>query len=247
MAGELFGEVSNPKVEIGSRTRYVLPVSIALHVVILGAALLVPLMAPGFVPSPQAVLAFAAPAPPPPQPPGPPTPAAHSTRAPTSDARSDAAPVAAPDLITAEGPPASSAPEGIGVVGGIEGGILAPSAAIARVPTPPPLPAAPQPLRPGGDIKAPIKIRHVPPVYPRLAQQAGVEGIVILEATIEVDGRVRDVRVLRSEPMLDQAAIDAVMQWRFTPTLLNGVPVPIIMSVTVHFTLREALIGFHLR
>lgn len=248
MAGELFGEVSNPRVEIRSRTRYVLPVSIAIHVLIFGAAMLAPVVAPGLLPTAPALLVFAAPAPPPSPPPGPPaaTPPAEGARA--SAERSDAAPVAAPDAIGPEAPTPSSVPAGIGVVGGVEGGLDLPGTAITSVPAPPPPPAQPPPpVRPGGNVKVPVKTRHVPPVYPRLAQQAGVEGIVILEATIDVDGRVRDVRVLRSEPMLDQAAIDAVMQWRFTPTLLNGVPVPIIMSVTVHFTLREALIGFHLR
>ena len=61
---------------------------------------------------------------------------------------------------------------------------------------------------------------------------------MILEATIGPDGRVQDVKVLRSIPLLDQAALDAVRQWVFTPTLLNGVPVPVIMTVTVQFTLQ---------
>jgi protein TonB len=65
-----------------------------------------------------------------------------------------------------------------------------------------------------------------------------VEGIVIIEATIGADGQVINARILRSVPLLDQAAIDAVRQWQFTPTLLNGVPVPVIMTVTVNFTLK---------
>jgi protein TonB len=64
-----------------------------------------------------------------------------------------------------------------------------------------------------------------------------VQGVVILEAVIGVDGRVSDARILRSIPLLDQAAIDAVQQWEYTPTMLNGVPVPVIMTVTVQFTL----------
>ena len=64
------------------------------------------------------------------------------------------------------------------------------------------------------------------------------QGVVILEATIGADGKVKDVRVLRSIPLLDQAAIDAVRQWEYTPTLLNNVPVPVIMTVTVQFTLN---------
>ena len=72
-----------------------------------------------------------------------------------------------------------------------------------------------------------------------MAQQARIEGTVVLEATIGTDGRVTGVRVVRSKPLLDQAAMDAVMQWRFTPTLLNGVPVPVLLTVHVTFTLSR--------
>jgi protein TonB len=71
-----------------------------------------------------------------------------------------------------------------------------------------------------------------------IAPAAGVLGVVIIDATIGQDGKVKDARVLRSIPLLDQAALDAVRQWEFTPTLLNGVPVPVIMTVTVNFTLQ---------
>jgi protein TonB len=64
-----------------------------------------------------------------------------------------------------------------------------------------------------------------------------VQGVVIMEIVIGADGKVAEAHVLRSIPLLDQAAIDAVMQWEFTPTLLNGQPVPIIMTATVQFTL----------
>jgi protein TonB len=92
-------------------------------------------------------------------------------------------------------------------------------------------------VRVGGQIKAPTQITKVQPVYPPIALNARVQGIVILEATIGVDGRVIDAKVLRSIPLLDQAAIDAVRQWAYTPTMLNGAPVPVIMTVTVTFNL----------
>ncbi len=87
-------------------------------------------------------------------------------------------------------------------------------------------------------VRAPQKLRAVNPVYPPIAQSAPVQGIVIIEATIGADGQVTNARILRSVPLLDQAAIDAVRQWEFTPTLLNGVPVPVVMTVTVNFTLK---------
>ena len=107
-------------------------------------------------------------------------------------------------------------------------------------PAPPPGPApawANDGIRPGGAVLAPPKTKHVNPVYPPLAQDAKVQGVVILEARIGPDGTVTHARVLRSIPLLDQAALDAVQQWEFTPTLLNGQPTPVIMTVTMQFTL----------
>jgi protein TonB len=92
-------------------------------------------------------------------------------------------------------------------------------------------------LRVGGNIKTPTKIRDVRPVYPPIARSANVTGVVILEVRIGPDGRVETARVLRSIPLLDEAALDAVKQWEFTPTLMNGQAVPIIMTATVNFTI----------
>jgi TonB family protein len=97
----------------------------------------------------------------------------------------------------------------------------------------------PNATRVGGDTKAPQKVKDVRPTYPPVAEAARVQGVVIVEALIGEDGRVQDVRILRSIPLLDQAALEAVLQWEFTPTLLNGVPVPVIMTATVNFTLSD--------
>jgi TonB family protein len=116
-------------------------------------------------------------------------------------------------------------------------------------PESPPEPATPEvevarappsaPIRVGGMINSPARIRNVPPVYPPIAQSARVSGTVILEVVIGADGRVADAKILRSIPLLDQAALDAVRQWEFTPTMLNGGPVPIVMTVTVNFRLES--------
>jgi protein TonB len=98
-----------------------------------------------------------------------------------------------------------------------------------------------QPMRVGGQVKAPTQLRKVQPIYPADARAAGVQGIVILEATVGVDGRVTDAKVLRSVPLLDQAAINAVRQWEYTPTLLNGAAIPVIMTVTVTFNLEPGV------
>ena len=91
----------------------------------------------------------------------------------------------------------------------------------------------------GGDVRPPKKIKDVPPDYPAIAQQARVQGVVILEARIDEQGFVTDLRTLRSIPLLDQAAIEAVKQWQYEPPTRNGVAVPVLMTVTVNFSLRE--------
>jgi protein TonB len=99
---------------------------------------------------------------------------------------------------------------------------------------------APTPVRVGGAIKEPAQTKRVTPPYPPEAQAAGVQGVVIMEATLGADGKVTDVRVLRSIPLLDQAAVEAVRQWEYAPTLVNGVAVPVVMTVTLNFTLTPA-------
>ncbi len=148
-----------------------------------------------------------------------------------------AAPVEAPSEIKPE-TGIEAGFESAGVVGGLEGGVVGGITGGIPEPPPPPPPPPTQPVRVGGNIKPPQKVKHVNPVYPPIAQSARVQGIVIIEATIGPSGAVQDAKTLRSIPLLDQAALDAVRQWVFTPTLLNGVPVPVIMTVTVQFTLQ---------
>jgi len=100
-------------------------------------------------------------------------------------------------------------------------------------------PASDGTLRVGGQIKAPQKIVNVNAIYPQEAKDTGIQGVVIIEAKIGADGSIAEAWVVRSIPMLDQAALDAVRQWRYTPTLMNGVPVPVICTITVNFTLSD--------
>jgi TonB family protein len=129
--------------------------------------------------------------------------------------------------------------EAPGIEGGIEGSVPGGVGGIVDergLPPPPPPPT--EPVRVGGTIKEPRKLKNVNPEYPAIARSARVQGVVILEATISPQGHVTNVRVLRGIPLLDQAAVDAVEQWQYTPTLLNGVPVPVIMTITVNFQLK---------
>jgi protein TonB len=121
------------------------------------------------------------------------------------------------------------------VSGGVTFGNLTSGGELVPPPPPPARPKEPQPV--GGKIQPPKKIVHVAPVYPPIALAAGKPGLVILQAVIDESGVVREVKVLRSDPLFDEAAMNAVRQWRFTQPLLNGEPVPVVMTVTVGFTI----------
>jgi protein TonB len=95
-----------------------------------------------------------------------------------------------------------------------------------------------KPLRVGGLVKQPVLIKEVAPTYPAAARQAGVTGTVIIEAVIARTGEVADARVVRSIPLLDEAALAAVRQRLYAPTLLNGEPVAVILTVSVNFPRR---------
>lgn len=151
----------------------------------------------------------------------------------------DAAPIVEPTGVTSETgrPPFTPAP--IGSVDGGDGGVPIGDAIGGSAPPPPPPPPPVQPpIHLHSGITAPRKIVDVAPVYPALAQQVRKEGVVILETVIDAKGGVESVRVLRSVALLDEAALDAVRQWRFTPAMLNGQAVPVVMTVTVNFTLQ---------
>ena len=90
-------------------------------------------------------------------------------------------------------------------------------------------------VRVGGDVKAPAKLKHVEPVYPEAERAAGREGAVTMDITIGTDGFVTDAKVLNPEPPFAAPALAAVRQWRYTPTLLNGQPVEVLMTVTIKF------------
>lgn len=217
----------------------VLPVSIAAHVVAIAAFVIAPIFATAELPDPPRPLQYDAidvvmPPPPPvsPAPRGP---------APTSDPGK--APLDAPaellpePAIVAIGQDAGPVADGGFEPGmrGIDGGLT--TGVVEALPPPPP-PKQQGPLKVGGRIGAPRRLVSVAPVYPQIAQQARVEGEVEIEAVIGEDGRVRDARVTRGKPLLNDAALTAVRQWVFTPTTLNGEPVAVIMTVTVVFTLR---------
>jgi len=115
--------------------------------------------------------------------------------------------------------------------------IAASLAAIPLFAIPAPQGASPPTVRVGGDIKPPVKVKGAAPVYPDVAKRARVEGVVILEATIGTDGKVKDVKVIRSVKVLEGAAVDAVRTWEFKPTVVNGQAVQVITTIPVNFSL----------
>ena len=90
-------------------------------------------------------------------------------------------------------------------------------------------------VRVGGAVRNPTKIKDVAPVYPAIARSARVSGTVQIELTVGPDGKVADWRVVKGVPLLDEAALDAVKQWEYTPTRVKGVAVPVIINVAVNF------------
>jgi periplasmic protein TonB len=221
-----------------------IPVSAAAHVVAFVACVVVPLGGGLDVPTPWPLSSIAdyvtvAAAPLPPEP---------ATIPRVSDGPDpSAAPVAMPDRIAeplADAPrSAAPAPEGgIGTVAtGIGAGIGAAPLPMAHFASPqlPPTSVPPSVVHVGGVIREPRKIVNVQPVYPEIARISKIQGLVIIEATIDERGSVLDARVLRSVALLDAAALTAVRQWRYTPTLLNGVPVRVLMTVTIQFSLGD--------
>jgi protein TonB len=222
-----------------------LALSLIVHGVLVAAVIIVPiLLFEDVLPAPeQAVRAFfasppqVAPAPPPP----PPAPGVRAKAAPLAvkppvpEPGRFLAPVETPDVMPVdegldmgvEG----GVPGGVegGVPGGVEGGV------IGGLPQEPPPP--PRVVRVGGNIRAPKLVHEVKAVYPELAVLARATAMVILEAQVGTDGRVRSARVLRGHPLFDEAALAAILQWRYQPLLLNGQPTEFVLTVTMSFRL----------
>ena len=95
-----------------------------------------------------------------------------------------------------------------------------------------------EPVRITDKTKLPKLIKQVNPVYPEKARKTGVQGEVVLEATIDIYGRVKSIKVLSSIPALDQAAVDAIKQWVYEPVVINNKPRAAIFTVTVRFRLK---------
>ncbi|HEX4565968.1 MAG TPA: TonB family protein [Vicinamibacterales bacterium] len=214
------------------------PISIAVHLGVLLMLLIVPLAADIALPLPEKDLPEfirVAPAPPP-------APAfAPASRHPSTSVPTDpsVAPTAAPPRIepeTATPGPQFDVP--IGPPGGVPAGVGDIASLAPPAPAPPDSPR-PATVRVAQLPEPPRKIVDLRPVYPDIARKARVEGTVILESVLDTSGDVTQLRVIRSVPLLDQAALDAVRQWKYTPTVYGGRPVSVLMTITIRFTLNQ--------
>jgi periplasmic protein TonB len=215
------------------------PISIAAHLAALLLLLIIPLAADVALPTPASDMPdFVRLVPLPPPPAFEPAAAARPSSVPAHE--SMRAPVDMPPSIAPEPAPvgawvdlpvgpAGVVPDGLGAIGSIG----------------PPVAPPPDSPKPSGPVRlaqlpvAPRKIVDARPIYPDIARAARVEGTVMLEAVLDPSGHVTQLRVVKSVPLLDQAAIDAVRQWRYTPSAYGGHPVSVLMTITIRFTLQQ--------
>lgn len=239
--------VESSVVKKKTNTPWTIFVSTAIQCGLVAILILIPLIYTEALP--RTMLTTLLVAPPPPPPPPPPAAAPIKVVKPVArliQAGKLIAPRAIPKEISIikeqELPPDVAA---VGVVGGVPGGV--PGGQAGGVlggiigglgSNPPPPKEGPKRIRVGGQVQQ-AKILNKPlPIFPALARQARIQGTVRLQAIIAKDGSVQELQVLSGPPLLVQAALDAVRQWRYSPTLLNGEPVEVVTTIDVIFSLN---------
>ena len=234
-------------------TRTKKPMTVVLSAVIqiafLGILILIPLIYTEALP--KTMMATMLTAPPPPPPPPPPPAAVQVVKVRPQVHLMDAGKLLQPKVIPHDvkiiKEEAEPDPGVVGAVGGVPGGVAGGSmggvlggviGGIGTAP-PPPKPKPTGPVRVGGNVQAAKIVNRVQPVYPPLARQTRISGTVRLHAIITKDGTIRELEVLSGHPLLQQAALDAVRQWRYQPTLLNGEAVEVDTTIDVIFSLNQ--------
>lgn len=243
MPAELFRTVVSRRPPVGRRLGAV-PLSIIAHAVILAVAVVVPLIANDTLPKPWVPLSLrlaAMPAVVAPQAPA--LPRASRLRIPTAPAAPTVpleAPrgIAPPTGLAVAPPPEFRADAPNDNPSGFIPGSSIDTVTRDKDEPPPAKPAGPIRITTGGKIQPPVRVHYQPPTYPQIAVISRVQGTVTIEAIISATGAVQDAHVVSSVPLLDEAALAAVRQWAYVPTRLNGVPVPVIMTVKVEFKLQ---------
>jgi periplasmic protein TonB len=223
---------------IKTNQRWTTSLSFLVQALLVGVLVLIPLIMTDALPTRLLMAAIVAPPPPPPPPP-PPAPVVHVQRVSEIVNGELRTPSKIPKKIEMikedEAPPPNT-----GVVGGVVGGVPGGSAGgvlggLITSTAPPPKVAAPQKLRVSSGVAQGMLINRVEPQYPQMAKIAHVQGDVELQATISKTGAIENLRAVSGHPILIQAAMDAVKQWKYKPYLLNGEPVEIETTITVKF------------
>ena len=231
----------------GDWKRATLPIAYIFEILVIGVLVIVPLIYTEALPKAQLMTFLVAPPPPPPPPP-PPAKAPPVIVHQVSMQELMKAPTVIPKTIAkVKDVPVQTANVGVvggvaggvpgGQMGGVMGGIIGGVMGGPPPPPPPPKAATPQRIRVGGQVEAAKLIYNPTPEYPPLAKMARIQGTVRLEAIISKDGTIQDLKVLSGHPLLVKSALDAVKQWRYQPTLLNGEPVEVVTEIDVNFTL----------
>jgi protein TonB len=215
--------------------RWTVVLSAIVQFAIVGIMILIPLIYTEALPKGMLSTFLVAPAPPPPPPP--PAAPVKVVRPRIIQPQRMVAPTVIPKKIeiVKEAAPDVSMGQDFGVAGGTGGplggaisGVIAP---------PPPKPVAPARIRVGGNVQSAMLVRQVQPVYPQIARTAHISGTVVLHAIIAKDGTIQELQYVSGPPLLMRAAMDAVREWRYKPTLLNGEPVEVDTTISVVFTL----------
>ena len=223
--------------------------SAVLQLVFLGILILIPLIYTEALP--KTMMATMLTAPPPPPPPPPPPAAVQVVKVRPQVHLMDAGKLMAPKVIPKEIKIIKEEAEpdmgAVGAVGGVPGGVAGGSmggvlggvlGGVGTAP-PPPKPKPTGPVRIGGNVQAAKLVNRITPIYPPLARQTRISGTVRLHAIISKDGTIQELTVISGHPLLQQAALDAVRQWRYQPTLLNGEPVEVDTTIDVIFSLNQ--------
>jgi protein TonB len=226
-----------------ARARWTTVASVVVHGLAIGSLIVIPIVSGGdTIVSLAKGVVFAAAAPPPlPSPPParqPPPPAVDRKENGAPAVNRDAAPASSPkDPVVGDAVRGTDVPPGLRMPG--PGGAGDATAVLGRGSGPVEFGSAPPqrsgPVRVGGAVLAPRRTQYVEPIYPRIAQATRTGARIVLEATIDEQGRVQNLRVLTPAPLFEQAAIDAVSQWRYEPTRLNGQAVAVLLIVTINF------------
>ena len=228
---------SNGKIK--TRSRFWMIATLAINGSILAALILIPLIHPEALPRLSMPLLMCAPPPPPSRPPVP-TPTHSTASAPHLDTIQFYVRPIIPTQIaintTPDGPPTTGVPN-MGDENGIPGG----TNEIFREHTTPPVvhPDVHARVRVPSTVEAAMILQKTMPTYPVIAKTAGVQGTVVLAATISKGGTIENLRVVSGQPLLQQAALDAVKTWRYKPYLLDGQPVEVETSINVVFTMQR--------